>query len=137
MTTHIIPIRIYYEDTDAGGVVYHANYLKFGERARSEFLRNIGHQCSTLEKEIGVIFVVKHIDIEYVRPAFLDDALTLETSITEMKNSSFRMRHVIKRDGELICDLYVALVCVDTNTIKPVRVPDILRTEFEKLIVAQ
>lgn len=134
MTSHKMDVRIYYEDTDVGGVVYHANYLKFGERARSEFLRHIGHQCSTLEKDLATIFVVKHIEIEYVRPAFLDDALHVLTTITEMKNSSFKIRHVIKRGEELLSDLYVALVCVDTNTLKPVRIPEILRVEFEKLI---
>lgn len=134
MSSHKIPVRIYYEDTDTGGVVYHANYLKFGERARSEFLRHIEHQCSTLAKEFGTIFVVKHINIEYIRPAFLDDLLTVTTSITEMKNSSFRMRHIITRADEIICDLFVALVCVDAQSIKPVRVPEILRVEFEKLI---
>jgi acyl-CoA thioester hydrolase len=134
MSSHKINVQIYYEDTDAGTVVYHANYLKYGERARSEFLRNIGHQCSTLAKDLGVIFVVKHIDVEYVRPAFLDDLLTVETTITEMKNSSFRMRHIITKNDELICDLYVALVCVDANTIKPVRIPELLRTEFQNLI---
>ena len=93
MTSHKIDARIYYEDTDAGGVVYHAYYLKFGELARSEFLRHINHQCSTLTKDLGIIFVVKHIEIEYIRPAFLDDVLCVETSIVELKNSSFKMRH--------------------------------------------
>ena len=134
MSSHIIPIRIYYEDTDAGGVVYHANYLKFGERARSEFLRHIGHQCSTLAKDLDIIFVVKHIDVEYIRPSFLDDSLTVETTITELKNSSFKMRHVMSKGTDKICDLYVALVCVNAVSIKPVRVPDVLRYEFEKLI---
>jgi acyl-CoA thioester hydrolase len=134
MTSHKMDVRIYYEDTDAGGVVYHANYLKFGERARSEFLRHIGHQCSTLAKDINTLFVVKHIEVEYIRPSVLDDALHVITTITEMKNSSFKMRHAIKRGEELICDLYVALVSVDTNTLKPIRIPEILRIEFEKLI---
>jgi acyl-CoA thioester hydrolase len=134
MTSHKIDIRIYYEDTDAGGVVYHANYLKFGERARSEFLRHIGHECGNLEKEFGFIFVVKHIEVEYIRPAFLDDALTIVTTLTEMKNSSFRMLHEVKRGEEILCQLYVTLVCVDTNTIKPIRIPDEIRTGFEKLL---
>jgi acyl-CoA thioester hydrolase len=134
MSAHTMPVRIYYEDTDAGGVVYHANYLKFGERARSEFLRHIHHQCSTLAKDLDVLFVVKHIDVEYIRPAFLDDLLEVKTTITELKNSSFRMRHVITKAGEFVCDLYVTLVCVEADTIKPVRVPEILRRAFENLI---
>ena len=134
MTSHTIDIRIYYEDTDAGGVVYHANYLKFGERARSEFLRHIGHQCSTLAKDLSTLFVIKHIEVEYIRPAFLDEALQVITTITEMKNSSFKMRHKITKHQEVVCDLYVTLVCVDTNTLKPLRIPEILRAEFTKLI---
>lgn len=134
MSEHTTDVRIYYADTDSGGIVYHANYIEYGERARAEFLRDIGHQCSDLEKEFGVAFVVKHIEIEYFKPSFLDDLLQVRTSITTMKNSSFIMRHKITRDDEIIADMNVALVCVDTNTIKPVRLPDILRQAFEKIL---
>ena len=95
MTHHSIDIRIYYEDTDAGGVVYHASYLKFGERGRTEFLRSLGHENSQLTQEEGILFVVKHIDIEYHKPAFLDDFLRQDTAIEAIKNSSFIMRQVI------------------------------------------
>jgi acyl-CoA thioester hydrolase len=137
MTKHKMDIRIYYEDTDAGGVVYHANYLNFAERGRTEFLRELGHQNSELERDFGVLFVVKHIDIEYAKPAFLDDQLRMESVITEMKNSSFIMQQTLyceSRDNELISDMRVALVTVDTNTIKPVRLPEIIRTEFSKFL---
>lgn len=135
MTHHAIDIRIYYEDTDAGGVVYHANYLNFAERGRTEFLRHIGHQNSDLAKEFGTIFVVKHIEIEYVRPAFLDDLLALNTRIEEMRNSSFKMRQSVMRGEEIVADMHVALVSVDVNTLKPVRIPDVLRHAFQKFIV--
>ena len=108
MAHHDMKIRIYYEDTDAGGVVYHGSYLNFAERGRTEFLRDIGHQNSDLRKEFGVIFVVKHMDIEYVSPGFLDDILRLETSIEEMKNSSFVMRQTLyceNRNDVLVCDM--------------------------------
>ena len=131
MKSHTIDIRVYYEDTDAGGIVYHSNFLNFGERSRCEMLRDFGHQCSNLEKELGVMYVLKHADIEYIHPGFLDDALQVVTTVAEMKNTSFKMRHIVKRDNENICEMLVTLVCVDTNTIKPVRLPDILRTEFE------
>jgi acyl-CoA thioester hydrolase len=137
MTKHKMDIRIYYEDTDAGGVVYHANYLNFAERGRTEFLRELGHQNSELERDFGVLFVVKHIDIEYAKPAFLDYQLRMESVITEMKNSSFIMQQTLyceSRDNELISDMRVALVTVDTNTIKPVRLPEIIRTEFSKFL---
>lgn len=134
MSTHTTDIRVYYEDTDAGGVVYHANYIGFGERARAEFLRNIGHQSSDLAKDFDVTFVVKHIEVEYHKPAFLDNLLNVHTSITTMKNSSFSMHHQIKKQGEVTTDLNVVLVCVDVNTLKPVRIPEVLRTEFNNLI---
>lgn len=137
MAHHDMKIRIYYEDTDAGGVVYHGSYLNFAERGRTEFLRDIGHQNSDLRKEFGVIFVVKHMDIEYVSPGFLDDILRLETSIEEMKNSSFVMRQTLyceNRNDALVCDMKVALVTVNSEAIKPSRIPDALRVEFEKFI---
>jgi acyl-CoA thioester hydrolase len=130
-------IRIYYEDTDAGGVVYHANYLNYAERGRTEFLRELGHQNSDLERDFGVLFVVKHIDIEYAKPSFLDDNLRMESVIIEMKNSSFIMQQTLyceSRDNELISDMRVVLVTVDTNTIKPVKLPEIIRTEFSKFL---
>jgi len=134
MTAHKIDIRIYYEDTDAGGVVYHANYLNFAERARCELLRTMGLECSKMEQELGMIFVVKHIDIEYIRPAMLDDALQILTTIKSMRNTSFLAHHVVQKNGETICEMLVTLVCVDTNTIRPISLPDILRTEFQKLL---
>lgn len=134
MTHHSIDIRIYYEDTDAGGVVYHASYLKFGERGRTEFLRHLGHQNSDLAREHGTLFLVRHIEIDYHRPALLDNLLRLETAIESMKNTSFTMRQRFFRDEELIADMRVALVCVDTNAIKPVRLPGIVRDEFMNFI---
>ncbi len=134
MTQHNLDIRVYYEDTDAGGVVYHANYLNFAERARTEWLRSLGHQNSDLSKEFGIIFVVKHVDIEYIRPAVLDDELQMRTHIKTMKNSSFTMQQSLYRGDEMLADMHVAVVCVDTNTIKPVRLPDILRSEFKTFI---
>lgn len=123
MTHHILPIRVYYEDTDAGGVVYHANYLKFAERGRTEFLRTLGYQNSDLEKNLGILFVVRHIDIEYLKPGRLDDALELHTSILDLKNSSFVMKQSVFRGKEMIADLKVAIVCVDRNVFRPVRIP--------------
>lgn len=130
--SHTIPIRIYYEDTDAGGVVYHANYLKFGERGRTEFLRYVGYTNSDIQKDYGVIFVVRHIECDYQKPAFLDDALTLKTSITSVKRSSFVMTHCVFKADYPICDMTVSLVCVDSKTLKPVRLPDDIKEAFLK-----
>ncbi len=130
--THTIPIRIYYEDTDAGGIVYHSRYLNFGERGRTEYLRALGFQNSELEKEIGVGFVVRHIDINYLKPAVLDDELKLLTRVCELKNTSFIMSHSFTNQrNELICEMMVALVCVDMKSVRPVRLPPALKDKFE------
>lgn len=135
---HKLDIRVYYESTDAGGVVYHANYLNFAERGRTEFLRHIGHENSGLTKEFGTIFVVRHIEIDYLKPAVLDDLLSVHTSVATIKNSSFVMNQKVYKQNtpdnkpELLSDMKVTLVCVDANTIKPIRLPAVVRDEFEK-----
>lgn len=128
---HKTDIRVYYEDTDAGGIVYHSNFLNFAERARCEMLRGLGHQASKIEKEMGMMFVIKHADVEYIRPAILDDALQVVTTIAAINNTSFKMRQHVRKDGEDICKMLITVVCVGLKPIKPVRLPDILRTEFE------
>lgn len=132
---HSIDIRVYYEDTDAGGVVYHAQYLNFAERGRTEFLRHLGHQNTTLKQEFGTIFVVRHAEVDYIKPAFLDDFLRLETSILSMKNTSFVMRQQLFREKDLVADMKLALVCVDHAAFKPVRLPDVVKREFEQYVV--
>lgn len=140
---HELPVRIYYEDTDAGGVVYHANYLRFGERARTEYLRHIGYENSEIAKRTGVIFVVRHIDINYFKPAFLDDMLIVETTVSDLKNSSFVMNHTISLEKEdsvrglQLAQMRVTLVCVDKASVKPVRLSDDLREAFAKYQIKQ
>ncbi|MCB1681250.1 MAG: tol-pal system-associated acyl-CoA thioesterase [Alphaproteobacteria bacterium] len=136
---HRIPIRVYYEDTDAGGVVYHANFLKFAERGRTEFLRAVGYENLELKKSKGLIFVVRHISVDYLKPAFLDDSLIMQSTIETMKNTSFTMHQAVFREkraenggveAELICDMHVVLVCVETEKIKPARIPDEIKQAF-------
>lgn len=147
MKHHIHPIRIYYEDTDAGGIVYHASYIRFAERGRTEFLRHVGYNNSDLTRDLGTIFVIKHMDVEYFKPAYLDDVLNLRTSVASIKNTSFVMHQTFYRNhgsfsdaaqdelsGEKIADMKVALVCVDVNTIKPTRVPDPVRAQFTQFL---
>lgn len=129
---HEIDIRVYYEDTDAGGIVYHAQYLNFAERGRTEFLRHVGFQNSDVHNGVGVMFVVRHIDINYLKTAGLDDLLVLETTITEIKNSSFLMQQRVLRDEQLVADMKVVLVCVDTKTYKPTRLPENIKQAFQK-----
>ena len=116
------PIRIYYEDTDAGGVVYHANYLKYFERARTEFLRCLGFSQSVfLEQKIA--FVVKKIDIDYQKPAFLDDLLTVKTQISLLKKTSVVFEQKLYRNEECLTQATVLVVCVDLMKMKPVMMP--------------
>jgi acyl-CoA thioester hydrolase len=136
---HVLPCRVYYENTDAGGIVYHGQYLNFAERGRTEFLREIGHQSSDLTKTLGIMFVARYLDINYFSPAFLDDLLEVHTSIAELKNSSFTMRQTFIRKNdkeavEKIAELMVTLVTVEADSIKPVRVPEDLRRKFVEYI---
>lgn len=129
---HTMNIRVYYEDTDAGGVVYHGNYLNFGERGRTEFLREVGFENKNLADTLGIIFVVRHIEIDYLKTAHLDDMLTQETTILELKNSSFVMHQKILRDGEPVSDMRVVLVCVETENYTPVRLPENVKEAFQR-----
>lgn len=133
--SHKLDIRVYYEDTDAGGVMYHGTHLNYAERARTEFLRHIGYQNSDLRTEFGMIFLVRNIEIDYLKPAYLDDLLTVKTDIKLIKNTSFVMCQGIYDGEEMIAQLYVAVVCVDSETKKPVRIPEPLKVEFEKYLV--
>ena len=107
METFEWPVTVYYEDTDAGGVVYHANYLKFFERARTEMLRSIGlNQQVLLEQHIG--FVVRHIDIDFLKGARLDDKLTVNTSVSQLKKASLTFcQELVNPEGQLLCKAIV------------------------------
>lgn len=124
MTIHKFPLRVYYEDTDAGGIVYHANYLNFAERARTEFIRDCGLTNSDIRNEYGVIIVVRHIDINYTSPAHLEDSLVVESEIVEVGRTSFLMKQVVKREDHPLATLMVKLVCIDVETRKAIRVPE-------------
>src|SRR5471032_1766224 len=92
-----LSLRVYYEDTDAGGVVYHANYLKFCERGRTELLRALGFSNKSLSEQRGLLFVVRKLEADYLLPAFLEDELEVRTVIAEIKNASFSMRQEVFR----------------------------------------
>ncbi len=128
---HSLPIRVYYEDTDAGGIVYNANYLKFAERGRTEFLRDTGFQSSILHENHGAIFVVRHVEIDYLKPAYLDDMLDLRTSVLTLKNSSFTMLQQVYKDNELIADMRVVIVCVSVDEYRAIRIPQDVKDAFQ------
>lgn len=115
--------RVYYEDTDAGRVVYYANYLKFYERARSDFLRELNISQSNLANDQKIIFVVRKCQIEYHFPARLDDMLAVEVKISEINKVSLTMMQKITKSSQLISELTVKLVCLNSQTFKPTRLP--------------
>ena len=121
--SHEVEFRVYYEDTDAGGVVYHSNYLNFAERARTEFLRKLGVNQSEAKEKDGILFVVKSLNIEYKKPALLDDVLTIKTQITETSKVRMEMEQDIFRDDVLIAKVVVNIVCVN-EAMKPTKIPE-------------
>ncbi len=123
---HSWPIRVYFEDTDAGGVVYYANYLKFAERARTELLRRAGFDHIRLAKEHGAQIVVRSCAVEYIAPARLDDALEVHSRITTIGGASFMIRQEVFRMETLLAVAVVKLACVD-SAFRPARMPTVLR----------
>ena len=129
--THDFPFRVYYDDTDAGGIVYHANYLKFAERARTEMINHLGLTNTQLRKDEGILIVVRHIDIDYSAPAYLEDRLNVETTVEQIGRTSFTLKQIVMRDGLACATLMVKLVCVGTDSGRAVRIPDILKEKIE------
>lgn len=119
-------IRVYYEDTDVGGIVYYANYLKFAERARTEALRSLGINQSDLMRKENIYFIVRHCNIDFLRPAKLDDLLTIETLIHDINRVSINMIQDIKKDGEILVSLKVKLAIINSS-MKPVKLPDYIK----------
>ena len=120
---HHYNVRVYYEDTDAGGIVYYANYLKFAERARTEMLRDAGIDQSLLMEKDGTAFVVRRAEMELIKPAKLDDLLTIVTCVSEYSATGMRMEQKIMRDELLLNVVTTQIVAVDMAKMKPVRLP--------------
>ena len=123
-------LKVFYEDTDSGGVVYYANYLKFFERARTEAITEIGLSNKKLLEENGIFIIVKSCNIEYKRPAKLEDQIEIKSNIISISNTSFKMRQKALRDNELITDCEIHLVIVDKKG-KPSKIPEILKKKLE------
>lgn len=124
------PIRVYYEDTDAGGVVYYANYLKFFERARTEMLRAMGFEQDQLKANEGIIFVVRSVQIDYLRSALFNELLQVSCTVTETKKASLTFEQHISRQNEVLCSGIIRIACLDANTMRPKAIPTYL---FESL----
>ena len=124
------PLRVYYEDTDAGGVVYYANYLAFMERARTEWLRAIGYENRQLMDELGVVFAVRRACVDYLGPARLDDLLEVVVRIKQVRRASLVFEQQILRGDELLCKGEIMLVCVGLEDFKPTAIPDSIMQEI-------
>jgi acyl-CoA thioester hydrolase len=123
--TFYFPVRVFYEDTDAGGVVYHANYLKFGERARTEWLRHLDIGRERLQHEFDIMFVVRKATIDWRRPARLDDLLTVETRMGGAGRVRVTMLHTIKRGDTVLCNIEIEVVAVNSQ-FAPTQLPEAL-----------
>ena len=123
---HRTCLRVYWEDTDAAGIVYYANYLKFADRGRTELLRALGVGQRRMSEDRGIAFAVRRCSCEYLRPARLDDALVVETSVARAAGAAIEMRQDISRDGELLARLDVTVACIGEGG-RPVRLPPDLR----------
>ena len=117
------PIRVYYEDTDNGGVVYYANYLKFLERARTEWLRALGFELDALARDHGAMFIVRSLSIEYLRPAAFNDEIAATVELGEVGGGQIFLKQRITRGAEELAMARVRLACVNTATFRPVRIP--------------
>ncbi|MGB4812234.1 MAG: tol-pal system-associated acyl-CoA thioesterase [Methylophilaceae bacterium] len=121
------PIRVYYEDTDAGGVVYHSNYLNFMERARTEWLRAMGFEQTALKDNLGVIIVIHSVSIVFKSPARLNDAVMVHCKLVKAEHASIKMTQIITRDGVQLVEAQVKAVFVDVVSFKPVSIPLLIK----------
>ncbi|MBY0268668.1 MAG: tol-pal system-associated acyl-CoA thioesterase [Burkholderiales bacterium] len=125
-------MRVYYEDTDAGGVVFYANYLGFMERARTEWLRALGFEQPEMAAQDGVLFVVSTVNIKYLKPSRFNDSLQVTVEVVNVGGSRIRFLQKVLRGKEEIARAEVAVVCVSTDTLRPARMPDAMRMKIEQ-----
>jgi acyl-CoA thioester hydrolase len=127
---HVFPVRVYYEDTDVGGVVYYANYLKFAERARSEMLRCLGYSLTLLREKNGRTIAVRRCEADYIQPARFDDSLEVRTGNVDMEAASLWLDQSVWRGGDELARLRVRLACLGPDG-RPARLPDALRAALK------
>lgn len=125
-----LPVRVYYQDTDAGGVVYHASYVNFMERGRTEWLRSYGYTGLGMMREFGMLFVVRSLKVEYFKPALLDDMLDVTAGIRDIGRSRMTVHQQVRRGEELLAEGEVHLVCVTKDAFRPVAIPDVLKSQW-------
>ena len=132
---HVYPVRVYYDDTDAAGIVYYANYLRMAERARTEMLRMIGAKHTALARDTGVSIAVSRCEVDYLQPARLDDDLHIRTRITALGGATMWAEQIVRRAGADLARLTVRLACIGP-TGRAARFPKALRTALERLQAA-
>ena len=131
---HVLPIKIYYEDTDAQGVVYYANYLRFFERARTEYLSDVGYEQKDLMEQ-GVIFVVREVTIEFKKPAYLDQRIEVHTQIIKAGKVSFDFsQEVFSNEDDFLCGGVIKCGCLDSKKLKPKPLPSKLYEGMKSLL---
>ncbi|GAB1413726.1 tol-pal system-associated acyl-CoA thioesterase [Candidatus Desulfobacillus denitrificans] len=126
----ILPLRVYYEDTDTAGIVYYANYLRYLERGRTEWLRALGVEQLRLAEETGIVFAVRSLNIEYLKPARLDDRLAVLTELTLAGRAQVMLKQWIERGGETLVEATVRVACLDAKKMKPAALPAVIRRKM-------
>jgi len=127
------PVRVYYEDTDSAGIVYHASYLRFMERARTEWLRSLGFDLPDLSAEYEVLFTVSRLHIDYLRPAYFNDLLDVGVRLTRLGRASFMLEQSLYRAArDLLCRAEVRIACVDAMSLRPRAIPKAVCTELKR-----
>lgn len=121
------PVRVYYEDTDAGGVVFYANYLKFYERARTEMLRAMGFEQDDLIKGDAVLFVVRSVQVDYLMPGKFNDLLDVSAELSVVKSASLTFKQTITRQQQLLSTATIRIACLDVDTMRPKLIPEKLK----------
>ncbi len=141
-----IPIRVYWEDTDGGGVVYHARYVNFFERARTEWLRQLGFEQSRLQRELDIVFAIHRMEIDFLGPARLDDQLRVSAAPVKLGAASMRFQQRIHRcddtaggadTDELIARADVYAACLTASGFKPVRIPEAIKVKLKSTITSE
>ena len=127
------PLRVYYEDTDSGGVVYHSNYLNFMERARTEWLRALGFEQPVLKTDLGIIFVVHSMTLVFKSPAYFNDLLEIRARLLKIGHGSMEFKQSVARDDQLLVEATVKLACVDAVSFKPIGIPAIIKQAMKNM----
>jgi len=126
------PVRVYWEDTDAGGVVYYANYLKYLERARTEWLRRLGYEQDQLIREAGILFAVRRVEIDYLLPARFNDALVVEARIESLSKVALTFRQrILRAPTQVLSEAEVKVVCLDKDSFRPSAIPQDIREKIQ------